>query len=302
MQPGYFSEVKGAQFVLRHRWDGDQMIEIRSFKTPVGTATQEVMRDPGGVGSEHIRKHYITDKDDYRVVKYLVENTVLRSNEQEVQTKIDDLGDDGIVIGRMDRNPYQKCLIELAGPERFLMDLYTDPEPALELMDAIDRKMDEAFGHIEGTRAEVIWQPDNVTADMTPPDAFTKYCLPFYEKHGAEARRLGKPYMVHMDGRIGALADLVARAAFDVIESFSLPDMGGDLTWEEAIAAFPDKVIVPNFPSNWCTKGSEEIERLLEDLLRAVGKGVPFMLQVSEDIPTDQWQRVLPIVAGCVKK
>ena len=41
--------------------------------------------DPGGVGSEHIRKHYIAGRDDYRVLKYLVQQSVLRRNEEAIR-------------------------------------------------------------------------------------------------------------------------------------------------------------------------------------------------------------------------
>ena len=170
LYPEYLSEIRGAEFRVDYRWDDGILVERRTYTTPVGTVWQEITNDRAGAGSEHIRKHYITQRDDYRVVKYLVENTVVRSNEEAIRDRMRDLDGDGIVFGRLDRNPYQKCLIELAGPERFLVDLHTDPEPALELMDALSRKHEESLALALESQVEVLWQPDNMTSLMTPPD------------------------------------------------------------------------------------------------------------------------------------
>ena len=115
--PGYQSEIRGADFRVDYSWQGDQLVERRRFDTPLGSVWQETVQDKGGVGSESIRKHYVTEKDDYRVMKFLVENTVVRRNDELLRSRIENLGGDGIVFGRIDRSPHQKCLIELVGPE-----------------------------------------------------------------------------------------------------------------------------------------------------------------------------------------
>jgi hypothetical protein len=300
LYPGYMSEIKGASFRIDHHWDDGQLVERRSYQTPLGDVWEEMVEDKAGVGSEHIRKHYIASRDDYRVLTYLVENSVIRSNEQTIRSKMENLGGDGIVLGRVDRNPYQKCLIELVGPERFLVDLHTDPEPALELMEAIDRKLDRSFEMIADSKVEVIWLPDNVTSDMTPPRAYRDYCLRYYQKHTAQCKTVSKPSAVHMDGRIKALKDLVNQTGIDVIESLSLPDVGGNLTLTQARQAFPGMVIIPNFPSNWCLLNDKELESRVSALLAESGTTVPFMLQVSEDIPPSEWKRVLPVLARVI--
>ena len=292
---GMLSEVKGAEMDIRYRWENGKMTERRSFVTPVGTIYQEVCQDKNGVGSEHISKHYISDSEDYKIMQYLVENTVFRKNEETLKARTRDLGEDGIVLGRIDRSPYQKCLIELAGAERFLVDLYTEPEPVLELLDAMGRKMDQAFEMMLESDIDVIWQPDNVTSDMTPPDNYEKFCMPLYNKYAEGIHGTGKRYVVHMDGRIKALCEKINQSGFDVIESLSFPEIGGDYSMTEALAAFPGKAIAPNFPSNLCNESDADIELYLRRLIGEIG-AAPVMLQVSEDIPVGEWQRVLPLL------
>lgn len=301
VNPGFVSEIKGAEMELKYYWENGRMIERRYYKTPIGEIYQDVGQSKGA-GSEHISKYYINSLEDYKIMQYLVENTIFRKNEESFRRKRENLGEDGVVMGRVDRCPYQKILIELAGAQQFLLDLYTDPEPALELMDAMDKKMDEAFEMIVESDVEVIWQPDNVTSDMTPPNCYEKYCLPFYQKHSKQVKQSGKQYIVHMDGKIKALRDLINKSGFDGIESLSFPEIGGDHTLTEAREAFPGMVILPNFPANMCVKADKEIEEFLIRLVEEAGTKTPLMLQVSEDIPEEDWKRVLPIISRIINE
>jgi len=293
---GYISEVKNVDLDIRYIWEQGHLYERRTYQTPIGEVYAEIGQS-AGAGSEHIRKYYIKDIEDYKILQYIVENTVIKSNENGIQRKKHDLGEDGVVLGRLDRSPYQKLLIELAGAEQFLVDLYTDPDPVLELMHAMEVKMDEVFVMAAASSADVIWQPENVTSDMTPPDNFEKYCMPFYNKRCKILRQAGKPYVFHLDGKIKALKDHLNNTDFDVIESMSLPQIGGDYTFAEAVNAFPGKAIIPNFPSNLCCESDESIEKFLLNF-KAESKDFPCMLQVSEDIPEDQTQRILTLLCS----
>ena len=295
LQGNYLSEVNGAELSVGYRWENSRRIERRTYRTPVGTVFQESTVDPT-YGSDWIQRFYIQGPEDYKVVTYLVEHTVLRRQENGLRAAAENLGTDGVVLGRIDRSPYQKVLIELAGPERFLTDLYTEPEPVLGLLEAIDRRMDDVFAMVLKSQAEVIWQPENVTVDLTPPAAFEKYCVPFYAKHGSRLHDAGKRYVVHLDGRLRPLKGLIARAAFDAVDSFSVPEAGGDMTMAEAIASWPAKAVLPNFPSPLCHRPDAEILSFLERLIAEAGVGRPWMLQLSEDIPPGQWQRVAPLL------
>lgn len=298
---GFISEVKNVEFQIKYYWDSSRRIERRIYITPIGSIFQDVTQGVGA-GSEDILKYYICDIEDYKILQYIVEHSVFKRNESSLMHKRHDIGEDGVLLGRVDRSPYQKLLIELAGAEQFLIDLHTCPEPVIEVMEAMDKRMDEAFDMIVESKADVIWQPENVTSDMTPPYYFERFCLPFYKKHSKQIKETGKPYFIHMDGKINALKDLINDAGFDGIESMSFPEIGGDLTLSQARKIFPGKVILPNFPSNICNSDDSEIETFMDRLLEEAGKDVPFMLQISEDVPEDQWKRVFPIICRKANK
>jgi hypothetical protein len=294
MQSGYLSEVRGADLEIRLSFENGAQVETRTYRTPAGTVCQRTSVD-AGYGSDWVQKYYIERPEDYRVLRYLVDHTVLRSQAAAFDARARDLGEDGVVLARLDRSPLQKLLVELAGPERVLMDLQTDPEPVEELLEALERRMDEAFQMALDSGAEVIWQPDNVTSALTPPQYFRRYCVPFYGRRAELCRQAGKRLVVHMDGRVKALKSLVASCAFDAVESLSLPEMGGDMTMAQAREAWPDKVVLPNFPASLALQPDAAIEEFLSGLTRDAA-GMPWMLQFSEDVPAAELPRVLPLV------
>jgi len=291
----FLSEVRGAELTIRKYRDGEGWVERRTYRTPVGSIWQENAKDPGGVGSEHIRKHWIAAPEDYRTMTWIVRHTEFASNAALVEERLRVLGNDGVVLARLDRTPYQKCLIELAGPERFLVDLLEHPEEVTELLEAMEVRQDEAFERALASPLEVLWQPDNVTCEMTPPDAFEAYLLPIYRRRAAAAEAARKRYLVHMDGRLGPLAPHIAASGIHAVESFTLPDMGGDLGLAEARRLFPRAVPHPSVPSNWFALSDAELEARAR-ALSAELRGTPSMLQVSEDIPPNELGRVLDAV------
>ena len=145
--------------------------------------------------------------------------------------------------------------------------------------------MDEVFEMVCESGAEVIWQPDNVSCDMTPPKCFEKYSLPYYLKQGKKLHERRKIYLVHMDGRLRAIKEMIALSPIDGIESFSFPEIGGDLSFAEAAYAWPGKVILPNFPSSLAAQDERTIVAFVDKLLSEVGPRRPLCFQISETFP-----------------
>jgi hypothetical protein len=294
LQAGYLSEVTGCSFSMHMDWYQGNLVETRTYETPPGCISQQIVKDPS-FGSDWIKKHYVQSIQDYQVMCHIVENTVFVPRKEAIAQRIKDLGEDGVVLGRIDRVPYQKLLIELTGPERLFLDLADHPGQVNELIDVMETRMEEQFRLALESDAEVIWQPDNVTSDMTPPSYFRKYCLPIYQKRGLACREAGKVYAVHMDGRLAGIKQLIAQTPIDVIESFSLAEMAGDVSVEETALCWPGKVICPNFPASLAEHAPAEIAAYIEKL-KASFAGRPFMLQFSEDIPISSYEKVLPVL------
>lgn len=295
------SEVRNSEFSIRYYWDGDELVEVHKYETPVGEVSQHVAKEPG-YGSYYRKKHYITDDEDYKIVQYIVENTLFRQRSAALSRRKKELGEDGVVFSRLDRSPYQKLLIELARPEKFLVDLHEKPDIVISLMEALGRRLEEQFEMALESEAEIIWAPDNVTCDMTPPGSFEKYLAPFYDKFGRRCEEAGKVYAVHMDGKLNGLKELISKIRIHVIESFSLAEVGGNLPIAEIEKFFPDKVVCPNFPSSISGKGKDDIKAYLRNVFLEFGDNKPFMIQISEDIPADDYEHVFQTLCEFVRE
>ena len=299
--PGYVPKIKGAEFSIKYVWDNGKLIERNTIETPVGCVYQE-NEQAMGAGSRHVRKYYVTKPEDYKIIQYIMENTVYVSNEPQIKNRIAQIGEEGILYGRIDRTPYQKLLVEVAGAEQFLVDLYTEPEIVEELIQVMSHRMIEYFSLVAESSVDAFWSPENITADLTPPENFKKYCVPFYREFNKIAKQTGKPYVIHMDGHIKPLKEFISAESFDVIESFSYPSMGGDMTFDEAHNAFDNMVILPNFPSNICLQTDEEIKGYLDEMIGKTRGKIPFMFFFSEDLPADQYSRIFPLVSEYVAR
>lgn len=298
--PEFISQVKNTDISIEYYWEHAQRKQRRKYVTPVGTVYAEVSSSLGD-GSEHFSRYYIQSLDDYRVMKYIVENTVIAGNEDLYRARTVDLGQDGVVLGRVDRTPYQKLMLELVGGENFLMDLYQDPEPVEELMDAMYRRLDEQMERVLDSQAEIIWMPENVTVDMTPPSSFEKYHMGVYQKYTTWAHQAGKTVIAHFDGKVKPLQAQLKKSGLDGLESLSEPFIGGDSTYEELCEMFPDMTLLPNFPANLAADTEGKLEAHV-NYLRQTAKswGRPLMLQVSEDLPPDTYHTAIARIVAAM--
>ncbi len=296
------SKIKNADVKVDHYWKKGVRIERQIIDTPVGTVYQEFCFERNNITwGKKFLKYYITDIEDYRIMQYVVENTELMPRHDAFTRTKKGLGEGGVEMGVLSRSPYQKCLIEAAGPEQFLVDLYTDAEEVEALLQAMEEKEYEMLQMSLDTPADVFWLPENIHCDMTPPHFFEKYCLPVYQRWGKTISQTGKPFLAHADGKYKLLADMLAKSGLTGIESLSVPEMGGDLYLDEARALLPDMVLIPNFPSNLCYAREEEIVAFLEGQRDAAGD-MPLMVELSENMPRDCWKRVLPIMCNVFNK
>ncbi|MDR1579692.1 MAG: hypothetical protein LBS35_04995 [Synergistaceae bacterium] len=294
--PGYISDVRNTSVREDRYFESGRMVRRITYETPVGSVWSE--KEPSvGDGSEHTRSYFIKSVEDYKIMTYIVEHTVISSNERAISLRLAELGEDGVLLGRLDRSPYQKLLLEFVGGERFLVDIFEETEAVEELMDAMYLRLEESYEQALSTEALLVWQPDNVTSDMTPPRYFEKYLLPYYKKLSAAVHASGKKLAAHFDGKVKAISDLIPRSGVDVLDSLSLPEIGGDMTLTEARRAFSGVSVFPNFPANLSPADEKDIRAFLRVLKAEAGTDEPFMLQISEDLQEGSWARVLPIIA-----
>jgi len=300
----YDIELSKIEVVERQIWENNEKIYLRIYRTPKGEVSEKIKIGP--YKSEWKKEHLIKKPKDYEIVKFIIENTIFHKNYEDFLKTEEDLGEDGIVYAvqpYIERCPFQKLLIDFAGAERTFMDLYDNPSLVEDFLNCLEEKDEESAEIIKDFPAKVVfWLVDNITSDLTPPKFFSKYCLPFYKKYFPLFHENGKVCMVHLDGKLNALKNLIKNTDIDVVSSFTLPGQGGDLSLEEARKVWPNKVIVANVPAFLCFKEEKEIEEYFKNLFESKAARKNFMIEISEDLPPKFWKKPLSILAKAIKE
>jgi hypothetical protein len=254
----------------------------RTYFTPVGRLNEKYKA--GFAAFEWPLEWAIKDVKDYEVAKYIFDDT-------EYFPKYDDfvkaekiMGDDGIVEVLTPKSPIQSMLYDIMGYKTFSVHYHQYNKEFDELYQVYSKKQLEMYKIVAESPAEVILLDDNITGVVTSPKIFEKYCIPFYDEVAQILHRKDKILMVHLDGKLKCLLDLVAKTQVDVIEAFTPPPIG-DVSIEEALTAWKGKVLWTNFPATvYLEAGLDRVEKETISILRSASPGRDFAMAVTEDI------------------
>ncbi len=269
----------------------------RTYHTPAGSISEKFKKNLAYGTGNWVVEHLIKKVSDYRVVKYILENSTYYENYQAIREAQDDFGQDGIVYALMNRAPLQRLIVGWAGIERFCLDYYDHRDMVEELLLVAQEKERIAYQIAASCPAEVIWSPDNLAEDITEPKLYEKYLLPFYNEQAKLLHKNGKIYAAHMDGRLAHLANLIGKTDIDVVESFTLPEGGANLPLEKALKMWKGKTIVANIPASLALQNSGYIKQYIRGLKEKIHYRDNFVLEYSEDIPRAGLAKALCTIA-----
>ncbi len=266
----------------------------RTFTTPLGSVYVDEYREPG-VGQWHAQRSWkdvspwltsrmIKEPGDYEIVKYIVEHTEYLADYFPVEQAKEWLGDDGCVISALPHSPMQMLMIDWVGSEegRFFYHHFDHPDMVEELYRAISKSREPLYEIAAASPAEIVSCGDNVDGSLVDPRLFKSYFMPEYEKEAKVLHDRGKLMMVHMDGSLNVLKDLIAETPIDIIEAVHPPPMG-NLPIGEALSCWKDKAIWMGFPAAIYALGPEETKNYTLDLLRQVVPGERLVIEMSTE-------------------
>ena len=131
-------------------------------------------------------------------------------------------------------------------------------------------------------------------------ERFQEYVLPLYREAVEELHRYGKLLGAHLDGNNAGWADLVAGSGLDYVEAFTPDDT--DMTMEDAVDVWKEKILWINFPSSVHLASTETIERKTEEIVVSLRKHGRVIIGITEDIPADHWQRSLGAISRVINR
>lgn len=273
-------------------WENGAKAFYITHHTPLGDLQSKKVIGPDG--SLWRKEHAVKGIDDSRVLQFIIEDTVYYPNYDALLAAQQALGEDGIVLSLMPRSPLQRLLTEWMGIEAVIFGLADYPEEMHRLLESMTEADEAPLQITAQSPAEIVWSPENITATITGPRLFHRYCAPYYNHFAEALHAQGKLYGVHMDGHLAALTETIASTRLDFVEGFTPPPMG-DLALAEALSAWPDKSIWTNFPGSVLNLADEAIVEYTLDLLQMGMPSGRFLLTFSEDMPDTE--RSLRLVA-----
>ena len=295
-------EVRNAkpQVSVREVYEPYRESWVRTYHTPAGEISQKIMKEGQYGTSDWTVEHFIKKPYDYAVLQYILNDCTYHENYDAVRKVLEDLGDDGVLYCLVDRSPLQQLIVEWTGIERFCMDYYDNRGVMEDLLRVCEKRQEEVYRIAAGSPAEIIWAPDNLMGDIVGPAIYNRYLQPFYRKAAEIIHGQDKLFAVHMDGKLGPIADELKDTPVDIVDSFSLPEAGGDLPAGKALEMWPDKSILANVPASLGLETRKQIVEYCEALKGEISPYNRFGLQVSEDIPTDMLWETLGAVSDAL--
>jgi len=277
----------------------------RSFHTPIGTVSMKIRTGlKRGTGGRWVMEHMIKDVSDYKVVKFIVEDTVYRPDFDLFYELERDVGRDGVVAAGTDPTPLTKLWVDYIGLERLSIHLYRHPQELDDLVQTVGQKQEEANRIVADSPAELVWCGDQVGGGIiADPRIFKKYYLPAFDKYAEILHAKRKMFAVHMDGPyLKGLKDYVKEANVDIVEAFTPPPMG-NLSLEEARKAWGDKFVIwVNIPEIVFHYGPQELRKHTIRLLREAAPGDRVVIGMTEDMPPDLMEEGLRTITKTIRR
>ncbi len=293
-RPCCVERMHGVEITERQISSSGQTLVQRTFSTPVGTVSLVEKREPG-VGQWHAQRslrdvspwqteRLIKEPEDYRVVKYMVENTEYIADYFPIEQAMEWLGDDGVVLTSLPHSPMQTLMIDWVGSEggRFFYHHADHPDLVEDLYSALCKSREPLVEIAAKAPATLVLCGDNLDGVLVSPKLFRSYFMPVYEQQARVLHEHGKLMAVHMDGRLGVLKELIARTPIDIIEALHPPPMG-DLPIGEALALWPEKAIWVGYPASVYALGPEATREYALDLLKEAGPGERLVIEMSTE-------------------
>ncbi|MGA9347971.1 MAG: uroporphyrinogen decarboxylase family protein [Anaerolineae bacterium] len=267
-------EVKGDDWRVQH-------------VTPVGTLAT-LSRYSAAGNTRFVVEHPVKQREDYKILSYIVERMVIEPNYEPIQQAIEELGEDGLympLISPFLKTPFQALVEHFVGTQQLVYDLVDYPEEVEALLAVMSERAMEAVQIAVESPAEafITWE-DSSTTNVSPT-IFARYIAPEITRWGRAVHAAGKLLVHHACGHVRALLPTMAEEAIDVVESLSPPPTGNIEVWEaQEILGSRVGVIGGIEPTHFLNLGLDGLRDYVEELLTQVNP-CHYVLANSDSCP-----------------
>ena len=271
----------GVRTVRKTRHEGSARYDVVRKETPIG-AIQMVTCN----GWHH--EPWIKEPGDYEVQRWIIQNTELLPNDDAYDRALNLVGHRGVVIQTghgcwQSRSPAMRINVDMAGTQQFCLDVALAEEALSVLYEELKRQFLAEVAMIAKMPGRYVKWLENLTISMLGPRRYADMLVNVYCEAMPIYVQAGKRVMVHYDGALQVIADQIAQAPFDCVESLTEPPEG-DLLYDECRRLWPDKVLWGNINVDLYARGEAVLKQSVRDKCHRAGRRA-FLLEISEDLP-----------------
>ena len=240
------------------------------FTTPVGKLVSTAQRSPDG-NTRFVVEHPVKSKEDYKILRYVVERMQIKTDFTAVQGEIDAVGDDGLsvpLISPFLKTPFQALVEHFVGTEQLVYNLMDFPEEVEETLAVMSEKAMQAVRiSVESPAQAFISWEDSSTTNVSPA-LFARYIAPELNRWGDVIHGAGKLLLHHACGHVRALLLTMAKESVDAIESLSPPPTGNVEIWDARKIMGPEMGLIGGIePVNFLNLDLPQLRDYVDNLI-----------------------------------
>jgi len=223
----------------RERLDGDIRVDsgIRGetyyhrFETPMGSV-EERREWSDASFSWPIVHHMVQSVEDLKIIRYIFEHTNYEPNWDLFHEVDRQVGEWGVPLVPVPYTGMGFLMSRYLGLEQTIFLAIDEPEEIEATVKTINENHKKAFECMVDGPSEVMFNSDNLSADIQNPPWFNKYSGDHYRWMAETAHAAGKPLVTHIDGRLRGLLKTAAEVGVDAADAVT-PAPHGDLSPQE---------------------------------------------------------------------
>lgn len=299
---GYYPFKTVYDFEVRSWNEGRK--KFKEFITPFGNLKECWVYNEESF-SEAPVEYLLKSEKDLAAMRFIYENTHLEADYEYAFARMQQIGDQGIMMGYLPKSPFMQLVALEAGIFSVTMAEVTAPDEFAETLSVMKKSFDIASQLAVNSPAEALFFPENLSSEVVGVNYFEKYMRPHQEEWTAKVRDKGKYSFIHMDGTLRGLLKEEAAAGFNVIEAMT-PKPVGDIEIKEWSSAAANKrtILWGGIPGSYFTEliDDKEFDRHVIEAIEVMRSEPRYVLGVADQVPPDGLERRVRRVGELVEK
>ncbi len=276
------------------------------FITPEGSLFMTIKSDSA---SSMITEYPVKEKEDIELLARYMTYPVC--DVDKVNKVAGDFSERGIVRGHIptfDVFGQPGCWQDaacLVGIEKLIMATFEDPDWVHELLGILQKRKINFIKSLKGANYDILeLGGGHASTTIISPSIFDDFVAPYDSKLIEEVHRAGQRIVYHTCGGMMPILENIAGMKPDAMETFTPPNMGGDVDLAEAKERIGDKVcMIGGFDQNKYLNNSSpaETREAVRDCFEQAGSGGGYILAPSDHF-FDAKVELLEAYAGEARK